>query len=52
MAVFYKAINIRDTTMNAEPQGDKNLYGGKYKMTLTHFHSILQHSYKYPMSSN
>lgn len=40
MAGFYKAINIRDTTMNAEPQGDKNLYEEKYKITLTHFHGI------------
>lgn len=39
MAVFYKAINIRDTIMNAEPQEDKNLYEEKYKIPLTHFHS-------------
>lgn len=41
MAVFYKAVNIRDTTMNAEPQGEKNLYEEKYKITLTYFQSIL-----------
>lgn len=40
MAVIYKAINIRDTTMNVEPQ-DKNLYEEKHKITSSHFHSIL-----------